>query len=452
MSEIAIIVLAAGLGTRMRSELPKVLHKAAGRSLLGHVLTTAKELSPAQCAVVCGPGKEDLTGEAKRYVPGAEMVTQAERRGTGHAVSMAEAKLKGFTGKILVLYGDVPLIEAATLRGLIDQVSSAQPLAILGFEPASPIGYGRLLRGSDGGVTAIREELDASLEERRITLCNSGILAVDAGLLWRLLASVKPNNAKGEIYLTDIVELCVAEGKRVGLSVCSEQEVQGVNTRTQLARIESILQERYRAAALDGGATLIAPDTVFLSADTKIGRDVVIEPHVVFGPGVTVGNNVQILAFSHFEGASIEAGARVGPFARLRPGAEIGENVHIGNFVEVKKSKVDKGAKANHLTYIGDAHVGAGTNVGAGTITANYDGFDKHRTEIGAGVFIGSNAVLVAPVTIGDGATIGAGSVITSAVEPDALALSRAPVKTLSGWAARFRALKLSRKNAKNKG
>jgi bifunctional UDP-N-acetylglucosamine pyrophosphorylase/glucosamine-1-phosphate N-acetyltransferase len=221
MTEIAIIVLAAGLGTRMRSELPKVLHKAAGRSLLGHVLTSANELKPAHCVVVCGPGKEDLSGEAKRYVPGAEMVTQAERRGTGHAVSMAESKLKGFKGTILVLYGDVPLIEAATLRGLSDQVSSAQPLAVLGFEPASPIGYGRLLRGADGSVTAIREELDASLEERRITLCNSGILAVDAGLLWRLLAAVKPNNAKGEIYLTDIVELCIAEGKRVGLSVDS---------------------------------------------------------------------------------------------------------------------------------------------------------------------------------------------------------------------------------------
>lgn len=451
MSEIAIIVLAAGLGTRMRSELPKVMHKAAGRSLLGHVLIAARDLEPAECVVVCGPGKEDLSEEAKRYVPGAEMVTQMERRGTGHAVSMAEGKLKGFKGTILVLYGDVPLIEAATLRGLVDQVNGAQPLAILGFEPDSPKGYGRLLRGADGSVTAIREELDASPEERLITLCNSGILAVDASLLWQLLAAVKPNNAKGEIYLTDIVELCVATGKRVGLSVCPEQEVQGVNTRAQLARIESILQTRYRAAALDGGATLIAPDTVFLSADTKIGRDVVIEPNVVFGPGVTVGNNVQILAFSHFEGASIEDGARVGPFARLRPGAEIGENVHIGNFVEVKKSKVDKGAKANHLTYIGDAHVGAGTNVGAGTITANYDGFDKYRTEIGAGVFIGSNAVLVAPVTIGDGATIGAGSVITSEVEPDALVLSRPPVKTLAGWSARFRASKLARKKAKVK-
>jgi len=449
MTEIAIIVLAAGLGTRMHSELPKVLHKAAGRSLLGHVLTAAKELKPAHCVVVCGPGKEDLSGEAKRYVPSAEMATQTERRGTGHAVSMAEGRLKGFTGTVLVLYGDVPLIEASTLRGLADQVSRDQPLAILGFEAANPKGYGRLLRSGDGGIAAIREELDASPQERLVTLCNSGILAVDAALLWRLLAAVKPNNAKNEIYLTDVVELCVGEGKRVGLSVCAEHQVQGVNTRAQLARIEAILQERYRAQALDGGATMIAPDTVFLSADTKIGRDVVIEPNVVFGPGVAVGNNVHILAFSHIEGASIEAGARIGPFARLRPGAEIGEDVHIGNFVEVKKAKVDKGAKANHLSYIGDAHVGAGTNVGAGTITANYDGFDKHHTEIGAGVSIGSNAVLVAPVKIGDGATIGAGSVITSEVEPDALAVTRAPVKTLGGWSARFRASKLARKKAK---
>ncbi|MBL8906526.1 MAG: bifunctional UDP-N-acetylglucosamine diphosphorylase/glucosamine-1-phosphate N-acetyltransferase GlmU, partial [Rhizobiales bacterium] len=386
MSEIAIIVLAAGLGTRMRSELPKVLHKAAGRSLLGHVLTAARELNPARCVVVCGPGKEDLSGEAKRHAPGAEMVTQAERRGTGHAVSMAESKLKDFTGTILILYGDVPLIEAATLSALAEQVGDAQPLAVLGFEAANPKGYGRLLRGADGSVKAIREELDASPEERLITLCNSGILAVDAGLLWRLLAAVRPNNAKGEIYLTDIAELCVAEGRRVGLSVCPEQQVQGVNTRAQLARIEAILQERYRALALDGGATMIAPDTIFFSADTRIGHDVVIEPFVVFGPGVTVGNNVHILAFSHIEGASIEAGARIGPFARLRPGAEIGEDVHIGNFVEVKKARVDRGAKANHLSYIGDAHVGAGSNVGAGTITANYDGFDKHHTEIGAGV------------------------------------------------------------------
>ncbi len=317
------------------------------------------------------------------------------------------------------------------------------------FEPDIPKGYGRLLRGSDGGVNAIREELDATPDERLIRLCNSGILAVDAGLLWRLLAAVKPDNAKAEIYLTDIVELCVAEGKRVGLSVCPEQEVQGVNTRAQLARVESLLQDRYRAIALDGGATMIAPDTVFLCADTKIGRDVVIEPNVIFGPAVTVGDNVHILAFSHIEGASIEAGARIGPFARLRPGAEIGEDVHIGNFVEVKKAKIDKGAKANHLTYIGDAHIGARTNVGAGTITANYDGFDKHHTEIGAGVSVGSNAVLVAPVKIGDGATIGAGSVITGDVAPDALALTRAPVKTVDAWSARFRAAKASRKKAK---
>jgi bifunctional UDP-N-acetylglucosamine pyrophosphorylase/glucosamine-1-phosphate N-acetyltransferase len=412
------------------------------------VLTTAKELSPAHCVVVCGPGKEDLTGEAKRYISNAEIATQSERRGTGHAVSMAEAKLKNFTGKILVLYGDVPLIEAATLRGLLDQVGEAQPVAILGFEAAVPTGYGRLLRNRQGGVDAIREELDASLEERRITLCNSGILAADAGQLWRLLAKVKPNNAKGEIYLTDVVEL--AEGRRVGLAVCPEQQVQGVNTRAQLAMVEAILQQHYRSAALTGGATMIAPDTVFLCADTKIGRDVVIEPNVVFGPGVTIGDKVQILAFSHIEGAHIETGARIGPFARLRPGAEIGEDVHIGNFVEVKNARIDQGAKANHLTYIGDAHVGARTNVGAGTITANYDGFDKHHTEIGAGVSIGSNVVLVAPVKIGDGANVGAGSVITSEVEADSLAFTRPPLKTRKSWAARFRAAKVARKASKS--
>jgi len=452
MNEIAIIVLAAGLGTRMRSELPKVLHKAGGRSLLGHALTAVRELAPAQCVVVCGPGKEDLTGEARRYLPGAEIATQTERRGTGHAVTMAEPKLKDFKGTVLVAYGDVPLIAASTLRDLVNQVSAAQPVAVLGFEAQNPKGYGRLLRSKDGGISAIREELDASSEERLITLSNSGILAIEAPLLWRLLAKVKPNNAKGEIYLTDVVELAVKDGKRVGLAVCPEQQVQGVNTRAQLARIEAILQERYRGAALDGGATMIAPETVFLSADTKIGRDVVIEPNVVFGPGVMVGDNVHILAFSHIEGARIEAGARIGPFARLRPGADIGEDVHIGNFVEVKKAKIDKGAKANHLSYIGDAHVGARTNVGAGTITANYDGFDKHHTEIGAGVSIGSNAVLVAPVKIGDGANIGAGSVITTEIEPDALAFTRAPLDTRKGWAARFRSMKQARKQTKSQG
>jgi bifunctional UDP-N-acetylglucosamine pyrophosphorylase/glucosamine-1-phosphate N-acetyltransferase len=450
MSEIAAIVLAAGLGTRMRSELPKVMHKAAGRSLLGHVLNTTASLSPARCVVVSGPGKEDLTIESQRTIAAAETVTQAERKGTGHAVLMAAPKLEGFAGKILVLYGDVPLIGAETLRALLAQVSAAQPIAILGFDSETPKGYGRLLRDATGGVIAIREELDATPEERRISLCNSGIVAADAATLWRLLAQVQPNNAKGEYYLTDIVELCVKAGGRVGLATCSESEVQGVNTRAQLARVETLLQERYRAAALDGGATLIAPETIFFCADTKLGRDVVIEPNVVFGPGVTIGDNVQILAFSHIEGAKVADGARIGPFARLRPGADIGADVHIGNFVEVKKAKLDQGAKANHLAYIGDAHVGARANIGAGAITANYDGFDKHHTEIGAGVSVGSNVVMVAPVNIGDGASLGAGSVITNDIEANALALTRAPLETRKGWAARFRAAKQERKKTKS--
>jgi bifunctional UDP-N-acetylglucosamine pyrophosphorylase/glucosamine-1-phosphate N-acetyltransferase len=322
----------------------------------------------------------------------------------------------------------------------------------LGFRAANPTGYGRLIRDRAGRLIAIREELDTSVEERRIDLCNSGFIAVDSDLLWQLLPRIKNDNAKHEYYLTDLVDLTVQEGRGIALAECPETEVHGVNTRAQLAQVEALLQQGYRKKAMEGGASLVAPETVFFSADTKIGKDIVIEPHVVIGPGVTIGDNVTVLGFSHLEGATIAAGARIGPYARLRPGAEIGRDAHIGNFVEVKKATIGQGAKANHLTYIGDASIGAKTNIGAGTITCNYDGYEKHLTEIGSDVFVGSNSALVAPVKIGDGANIAAGSVITKDVPADALAVARGRQETKSGWAKVYREKKKAKKAAKEQG
>ena len=446
MTELAIIVLAAGKGTRMKSALPKVLHRAAGRSLLGHVLHVAKDLAAARVVVISGPDMPEIEAEALNIVPRSVTAIQLERKGTGHAVSMAREALADFGGKVLVLYGDVPLIRPATVRRL---TSNAAPLAVLGFRPVSPTGYGRLLQDKAGQVFAIREELDATPEERKINLCNSGIIAMDAGLLWKLMPKLRDDNAKKELYLTDLVGLTIAEGLAVGLEECPEAEVAGVNDRAQLAGIEAQLQGHYRLAHMNNGATLTAPETVFFSADTKIGQDVVIGPNVVFGPGVSVGDNVEIHSFSHIEGATIAAGARIGPYARLRPGAEIGEDAHIGNFVEIKKAVIGKGAKANHLSYIGDAKVGARSNIGAGTITCNYDGYDKHVTDIGAEVFVGSNTALVAPVKVGDGANIAAGSVITKNVPANALAIARAEETVREGWAAKYRQIKKARKAAK---
>ena len=451
MSDIALIVLAAGKGTRMKSALPKVMHRAAGRTLLGHVLAAAAGLSPKRAVVVVGPEMDAVGLEAQRYFPGCNVVIQQERQGTAHAVSMAKAGLEGFSGTILVLYADVPLIQTASLSALAGKLDKKTPVAILGFEAADPYGYGRLLKAKNGSVRAIREELDASPQERKIRLCNSGILSVNSSTLWKLLPQIKNKNAKREYYLTDLVELAAKAGLQVGLAICPETEVAGVNDRVQLATIEAELQAQYRRNAMLGGATLVAPGTVYFSADSKIGMDVVIEPNVFFGPGVNIGDNVHILANSHLEGASISSGARIGPFARLRPGAEIGEDAHIGNFVEVKKAIVGRGSKANHLSYIGDARVGAGANIGAGTITCNYDGFEKHVTDIGSRVFVGSNTALVAPVKIGDGANIAAGSVITRDVPADSLAITRADLHVKDGWASRYRKIKESRKAAKAK-
>lgn len=447
MNDIAIIVLAAGKGTRMKSNLPKVLHRAAGRSLLGHVLKAAQALAPRETVVVVGPDMDTVWIEARGVFPGVRQAIQADRLGTGHAVSMARQALEGFSGTIVVLYGDVPLISAQSLLKLAETAGNG--MAVLGFEADDPHGYGRLVQDGQGHVIRIREELDASSAERAIRLCNSGIIAIESGLLWSLLPKLSNANAKGEYYLTDLVELAAAAGTACRLALCPEAEVSGVNDRTQLAGIEATLQRAYRRQHMLNGANLVAPETVFFSADTVIGQDVTVEPHVVFGPGVVIGNGVEILSFSHIEGATVASGARIGPYARLRPGADIREDAHIGNFVEVKKSVIGKGAKANHLTYIGDARIGAKTNIGAGTITCNYDGYEKHLTDIGADVFVGSNTALVAPVTVGDGASIAAGSVVTRNVPADALAIGRTDLEFREGWAKRYREMKAARKAAR---
>jgi bifunctional UDP-N-acetylglucosamine pyrophosphorylase / glucosamine-1-phosphate N-acetyltransferase len=449
MADLAVVVLAAGMGTRMRSSLPKVLHKAAGRSLLGHVLHAAKMLEAAKVVVVHGPGHEAVLKESSRILPDCLFAEQAERRGTGHAVMMAEAALKGFNGTVLVLYGDVPLVQASALRELLARLDGKRPMAVLGFEAANPFGYGRLLCAGDT-VTAIREHKDATETERKISLCNSGIIAISAKHLWPTLKKIKPANAQNELYLTDTVEIMAGDGQACALATCDEADVAGVNDRVQLAGIEAEFQKRLRHKAMVEGATLLSPESVYFSADTVIGRDVVVEPNVFFGPGVTVGDDVEILASSHIEGTRIGNGARIGPFARLRPGADIGEHAHVGNYVEIKKATLGKGAKANHLTYIGDAKVGAGSNIGAGTITCNYDGYEKHLTDIGENVFVGSNTALVAPVRIGAGANIAAGSVITADVPEDALAMTRSPATVKDGWAKRYRAIKAAKKTIKS--
>jgi bifunctional UDP-N-acetylglucosamine pyrophosphorylase / glucosamine-1-phosphate N-acetyltransferase len=446
---IAIVVLAAGMGTRMKSALPKVLHKAGGRSLLGHVLTAAQSLDPERAVIVAGPGMDGVAVEARRFITAARLAEQRQRQGTGHAVAMAIPALEGFSGTVLVLYGDVPLIQPESLRLLGGLIGADCPLAVLGFRPASPTGYGRLIESTPGRLREIVEEKDATPEQRKLDLCNSGIIAAGAAALRRLLPKIKNDNRAGEFYLTDLVALAVAEGATVRYAECSAEEVQGVNGRAQLAVIEASLQKRYREAAMAAGATLIAPETVFFSADTRLGQDVKVEPHVIFGPGVTVGDNVEILGFSHLEGATVGDGARIGPFARLRPGANIGKDAHIGNYVEIKKAEIDVGAKINHLSYIGDARVGAKSNIGAGTITCNYDGYEKHLTDIGSNVFVGSNTALVAPVKIGNGANIAAGSVITRDVPGDALAISRPDLQIRDGFALKYRELKAARKKSK---
>lgn len=449
---VAAIILAAGKGTRMKSDLHKVLHPIAGRSMLLHLIDSVGRLSPERVVVVTGAGREQV--EAAVAPLGVGTALQAEQLGTGHAVAQARDALAGFDGDVLILYGDVPLVETATMKRMIDRLSEAdRPAAVvLGFRPSDPAAYGRVIADADGRIDRMVEFKDASTEERAVTLCNSGLMAVRSEDLFGLLDRVGNDNAAGEYYLPDIVMLAAGDGRHSAVIETGAGEVAGVNSRGELAVVEGDWQQRRRMRAMTEGATLIAPDTVWFSHDTLIGRDVVIEPHVVFGPGVTVADGVTIHAFSHLEGAKVATGADIGPYARLRPGADVREGARVGNFVEMKKAVLGPGAKANHLTYLGDAEVGAGANIGAGTITCNYDGFLKYRTVIGEGAFIGSNSALVAPVTIGAGAIVGAGAVVTSDVEADALALVRAERQTKTGWAKRFRDMMTAKKAAKKAG
>ncbi len=445
---LLIIVLAAGQGTRMRSAMPKVLHRIGGRSMLGHVLAVAQELNAQSVAVVVGPGMEAVRSEALEQIPSAYVCLQPERKGTADALLSAREALSRHSGDVLVLYGDTPLLTAPTLERVLGALDNGAGIAVLGFEASDPTGYGRLM--CDGPwLKAIREEKDASPEERRLTLCSSGVMAFRLDDLEGVLGRIENKNAKGEFYLTDIVEVAGRDGVRAAAVVCAEDEVMGVNSREQLAAAEAVFQRRKRSEAMQGGATLIAPETVWFSWDTKIGRDVVVEPNVFLGPGVVIEDGAEIKANSYAESARIGPGARVGPFARLRPGADLGAGARVGNFVELKNVRLREGAKANHLAYLGDADVGAGSNIGAGTIFCNYDGFLKHFTEIGEKVFVGSNSSLVAPVKIGEGAYIGSGSVITKNVSADALALTRPEQVERPGWAAKFRTMMARRKAEK---
>jgi bifunctional UDP-N-acetylglucosamine pyrophosphorylase/glucosamine-1-phosphate N-acetyltransferase len=442
------IVLAAGEGTRMRSARPKVLHEIAHRSLLTHVLDAVRGAGVSATAIVIGPDADAVAAEARRIEPNAEIFLQAERRGTAHAVLAAKPAIARSPDDLLVVFADTPLVRPQTLVRLRQAIAEGAAVAVLGFRPHDPIGYGRLVL-EGGELAAIREELDASAAERGISLCNGGLMAFAGPRAIAVLERIGHHNRKNEFYLTDAVAIARAMGLKAVAIETEEDDVRGVNTKAQLAEAEAALQQRLRQAAMEAGVTLVAPETVFLSADTKFGRDVVVEPFVVFGPGVTVADNAVIRAFSHLDRAQVGERALVGPYARLRPGARLCEDVHIGNFVEVKEATIEAGAKANHLAYIGDARLGAGANFGAGAIVCNYDGVEKHRTDIGKGAFIGSNAALVAPVTVGEGAYVGTGSVITQDVPADALALGRSRQVIKENRAARLRSLKAAAKRRK---
>ncbi|HEX7657245.1 MAG TPA: bifunctional UDP-N-acetylglucosamine diphosphorylase/glucosamine-1-phosphate N-acetyltransferase GlmU [Sphingomonas sp.] len=443
---VAAIILAAGKGTRMKSDLHKVLHPIAGRPMLLHLIDSVSVLAPAKMVVVTGAAGAQV--EAAVAPLGIATADQAEQLGTGHAVQQAESALSGFDGDVLILYGDVPLVTSATMRRMLDRLHGGdEPAAVvLGSRPLDPGAYGRIIADADGIIQKMVEYKDASAEERDETLCNSGLMAARSHDLFALLSRVGNDNAAGEYYLPDIVMLAAADGRRSAVIETDADEVAGVNSRGELAQVEARWQTRRRDEAMAAGVSLAAPETVWFAYDTQLGRDVTIEPNVVFGPGVSIGDGAQVHAFSHIEGATVGAGASVGPFARLRPGAFLGEGAKVGNFVEMKNAVLGPGAKASHLTYLGDADVGADANIGAGTITCNYDGFFKYRTKIGAGAFIGSNSSLVAPVAIGEGAIVAAGSVVTRDVDPDALALARGSQESKPGWARRFRERMLAKK------
>lgn len=436
MMKTALIILAAGKGTRMNSDLPKVLHPIAGEPMLVHAMAAGAVLDPARTVVVAGHGADQVRAAALSHDGEVDVVEQTEQLGTAHAVQQAQSALKDFDGTAIVLYGDTPFIRPETLENMQAALAD-HDLVVLGFHATDPGRYGRLVM-QDDALHRIVEYADASDEERDITLCNSGVVAGNAKLLFDLISAVDNDNAAGEYYLTDIVEIARQRGLSATAVTCDEAETLGVNSRADLAAADRALQERMRAQKMQDGVTLVAPETVYFARDTVIGRDTMVEPNVVFASGVTVESGATIRAFSHLEGCHVSRGAIVGPYARLRPGAELAEHVRVGNFVEVKNAQIAEGAKINHLSYVGDATVGAGANIGAGTITCNYDGVSKHHTYIGERAFIGSNTMLVAPVSVGDGAMTGSGSVITSDVEPDALALARAPQVEKPGMARKL--------------
>nr|WP_314465731.1 bifunctional UDP-N-acetylglucosamine diphosphorylase/glucosamine-1-phosphate N-acetyltransferase GlmU [uncultured Novosphingobium sp.] len=449
---LAIVVLAAGKGTRMKSDLHKVLHPIAARPMLEHLLESAAALAPERQVVVAGHGREQLE---KALGGRAAIAVQEPQLGTGHAVQQAETALSGFAGDVLILYGDVPFVSTATMRAMIDRLHAddSPAVVVLGFEPEEPLQYGRVLAHDDGRIAMMVEYKDATEEQRACRLCNSGLMAVKSADLFDLLARVGNDNAQGEYYLVDIVNVATLEGRACAVIVTPDpDEVGGINSRGELAEAEARWQARRRIAAMADGVTLIAPETVFFAWDTVLGRDVTIEPNVVFAPGVTVADNVVIHAFSHLEGATLESGVAIGPYARLRPGAVLRKGAKVGNFVEVKNAELGEGAKANHLTYVGDATIGAKANLGAGTITCNYDGYFKHRTVIGERAFIGSNSALVAPVKIGADAIVAAGSTVTRDVADGELRLVRGEQLVKPGWADRFHDAMKKKKAEKSAG
>lgn len=447
---IALVILAAGKGTRMNSDLPKVLHPIAHASLLAHAMRAGATLNPDRTVIVAGHEAGLVTAAAKEIDPQAQVVLQEEQLGTAHAVDQARAALDGFDGEVIILYADTPFISADTLERMV-AARAHHDVVILGFEAADPARYGRLVMNGDA-LERIVEFKDATEDERAITLCNSGLVACKSETLFDLIAAVGNENASGEYYLTDVVELAQSRGLSATAVTCDESETMGINSRAELAAGDAVFQAQARAKLLEDGVTLMAPETVYLAYDTVIGRDTVIEPNVVFGPGATVESGATIRAFSHLEGCHVSRGAVVGPYARLRPGAELAENAKVGNFVELKNAQIAEGAKVNHLSYIGDADVGPSANIGAGTITCNYDGVMKHKTTIGAGAFIGSNTMLVAPVTVGAGAMTATGSVITHDVEDEALAFARAKQDNKPGRAKKLFDILKARKAKRDKG
>jgi len=445
-NKLTVMILAAGKGTRMKSVIPKGLHLIAGRPMLGHVLAAADNLGASETIVVVGPDMENVAAYARDFSSRAIIAVQDNQLGTGDAVRAGADKADKAPGVVLIVFGDTPLIRAETLSEMVTACDKGTAVVVLGFEAIDPNGYGRLICGPDGALLRIVEQKDASPEEIGIHLCNGGAMAIRAENLDALLAKLTNDNKAGEYYLTDVVHHARAEGLSCGVVQAPEADIQGVNSRADLATAEAEMQRRLRLRVMEAGVTLLDPESVYLSMDTEFGQDVIVGQNVVFGPGVSVASGVTIKPFSHLEGARIAKGAEIGPFSRIRPGSEIGEHAHIGNFVETKKARIAEGAKINHLSYIGDAQVGARSNIGAGTITCNYDGFGKYLTEIGADAFVGSNTSLVAPVKIGDGAYIGSGSVITREVSENALALERSAQIEKPGWAARFRAARQRKK------